>query len=457
MRSVSIATCTSGEPVSPAERACSAMSWVLRVESSGTRPCYHPRMGAGTSPFRAFETDPGALVPPPHAPLPGRTVEFATMAVPNSGNMVGMRSTCRRAVSCQVSLVAALVVLLPAGGRAQAPPLLRFTGRPPAAAAGAIVAVTGVDPCPLPAGASSATATVVQTFRDAGGDGARTTIPVRLDGTWSGGIRIGGRPGGVSLSASCSTGTGAPYASYASIPFTVRTVGDGYWIPRSNGYLHAFGDANVFGSLAGSGSTKATSINGSLVGIAALPTTGTGYWEAASDGGVFAFGDAAFFGSAAPLPLKEPVVGIAAAPDGQGYWLAGADGGVFPFGSARFYGCTAALRLNKPVVGIAAAPDGQGYWLAGADGGVFPFGSARFYGSAASLRLNRPVVGIAATSTGGGYWLASSDGGILSFGDAPFIGSAAPMQLNKPVVGIAPAGDDRGYWRAGRDGRVSTL
>ncbi|HMC07863.1 MAG TPA: hypothetical protein VKL22_00880 [Actinomycetota bacterium] len=337
------------------------------------------------------------------------------MAVPNSGNMVGMRSTCRRAVSCQVSLVAALVVLLPAGGRAQAPPLLRFTSRPPAAPAGAIVAVTGVDPCPPPAGASSATATVVQTFRDAGGDGARTTIPVRLDGTWSGGIRIGGRPGGVSLSASCSTGTGAPYASYASIPFTVRTVGDGYWIPRSNGYLHAFGDANVFGSLAGSGSTKATSINGSLVGIAALPTTGTGYWEAASDGGVFAFGDAAFFGSAAPLPLKEPVVGI------------------------------------------AAAPDGQGYWLAGADGGVFPFGSARFYGSAASLRLNRPVVGIAATSTGGGYWLASSDGGILSFGDAPFIGSAAPMQLNKPVVGIAPAGDDRGYWLAGRDGGVFTF
>ena len=61
-----------------------------------------------------------------------------------------------------------------------------------------------------------------------------------------------------------------------------------------------------------------------------------------SDGGVFAFGDATFYGSTAPVPLNEPVVGVAAMPDGLGYWLGGADGGVFSFGDAPFAGSRAA-------------------------------------------------------------------------------------------------------------------
>ena len=110
---------------------------------------------------------------------------------------------------------------------------------------------------------------------------------------------------------------------------------------------------------------------------------------AASDGGVFAFGDARFRGSAGALPLRSPVMGIAATPfdrggraatAGDGYWLVAADGGVFTYGDAGFFGSAVGLPLAAPIMAIDSTPGGRGYWLLGADGGIFSFGGARYFG-----------------------------------------------------------------------------
>ena len=63
------------------------------------------------------------------------------------------------------------------------------------------------------------------------------------------------------------------------------------------------------------------------------------------------------------LPLKAPVVAMAATPTGQGSWRVAADGGVFTSGDAHFYGSTGGQHLNQPIVGMAATPSGHGYWF----------------------------------------------------------------------------------------------
>jgi len=170
-----------------------------------------------------------------------------------------------------------------------------------------------------------------------------------------------------------------------------------------------------------------------IVGMASTAKM-IGNWLVGSDGGVFAVGiletgpspppyvPVPFYGSAVGLPLRAPVVGIAA-PDNHGYWLVAADGGVFSFGDAGFYGSAAGLPLRAPIVGIASTPDGKGYWLVAADGGVFSFGDAGFYGSAGHLRLHAPIVGMSPTPDGQGYWLAGADGGVFAYGDAGYYGS----------------------------------
>ena len=65
---------------------------------------------------------------------------------------------------------------------------------------------------------------------------------------------------------------------------------------------------------------------------------GQGYWLAAEDGGVFAYGNALLYGSMAGQSLNGHITGMAATADGKGYWLNGCDGGVFAFGDAPFYG-----------------------------------------------------------------------------------------------------------------------
>ncbi|MDA8356271.1 MAG: fibronectin type III domain-containing protein, partial [Actinomycetota bacterium] len=175
------------------------------------------------------------------------------------------------------------------------------------------------------------------------------------------------------------------------------------------------------------------------------PSASSGYWEVTATGQVLAFGDARLYGSMAGHVLAKPVVGMAATPDGNGYWLVGADGGVFSFGDARFYGSEPGLapsaRVAAPVVAMAPTPDGKGYWEVTSTGQVFAFGDAHPYGSMAGHVLNKPIVGMAATPDGHGYWLVGADGGIFSFGDAHFYGSEpglpATARVAAPVVGMA--------------------
>jgi hypothetical protein len=193
-------------------------------------------------------------------------------------------------------------------------------------------------------------------------------------------------------------------------------------------------------------------VSAPIIGLVAT-SDGQGYWEAGSDGAVYPFGDAQSYGSLAGTPLNKPIVGIAATPDGKGYWMVASDGGIFTFGDAAFYGSAGGLTLTKPVVGMAATPDGKGYWLVASDGGVFTYGDAPFSGSAGDIPLVKPVVGMAADPATGGYWLVASDGGIFSF-NAPFYGSTGNLVLSKPIVGMEAAADGSGYRFVASDGGV---
>jgi len=152
------------------------------------------------------------------------------------------------------------------------------------------------------------------------------------------------------------------------------------------------------------------------------------------------------------LPLKAPVVAMAATPTGQGAWRVGADGGVFTSGNAHYYGSTGGRRLNQPIVGMASTPSGRGYWFVARDGGIFTFGNAHYYGSTGGQHLNQPIVGMIRTRSGHGYWLIARDGGVFSFGDAHFYGSAA--RSGAKIVGLAGTPTGRGYWMVSNTGRV---
>ncbi|MGQ0824225.1 MAG: hypothetical protein ACT4OX_04180 [Actinomycetota bacterium] len=230
-----------------------------------------------------------------------------------------------------------------------------------------------------------------------------------------------------------------------SIALDATPSGNGYWIADNVGNVFPFGDANLFGSMAG------TTLNGPVIDFSSTPN-GAGYWMVGTDGGIFNFGNAGFFGSMGGVRLNQPVVGMAATVGGAGYWQVASDGGVFSFAGARFFGSMGGLRLNQPVVGMAPTPTGNGYWLVASDGGVFSFGDATFFGSMGSVRLNQSVVGMVATASGNGYMLVARDGGLFAFGDAVFRGSMGGRTLRQPVVGMDNTPDGAGYWEVASDG-----
>ena len=243
-------------------------------------------------------------------------------------------------------------------------------------------------------------------------------------------------------------------ADVAAAPLTsappVSRPSTGYWLTAADGGLFTYGDAEFHGS------AGEVPLRRPVVGMAAT-STGSGYWMVASDGGVFAFGGVAYHGSMGGQPLNRPIVGMAATPSGKGYWLVASDGGIFAFGDAGYFGSTGDLVLNQPIVGMASSPTGQGYWLVARDGGIFAFGDAAFFGSTGDIRLNQPIVTMAATTTGDGYWLAAADGGMFTFGDAEFLGSTGSIKLNKPIVGMTPTGLGKGYWLVASDGGIFTF
>jgi acid phosphatase len=170
-----------------------------------------------------------------------------------------------------------------------------------------------------------------------------------------------------------------------------------------------------------------------------------GYWLASADGGVFNRGGTAFYGSAGSVPLRQPIVAMAATPSRHGYRLAAADGGIFNFGDATYLGSTGDRTLNQPIVGMASTASGRGYWLVGRDGGIFSFGDAPFLGSTGGLHLDSPIVAMASQPLGSGYRLVGRDGGIFDFGTATYLGSGAGQQLDSPVTAMAATEDGQGY------------
>ena len=263
------------------------------------------------------------------------------------------------------------------------------------------------------------------------------------------------------LASSLVASSVAPEPAHAATITTAPPVSrpsTGYWLTAADGGLFTYGDAEFHGSVPNGqlGSAGEVPLRRPVVGMAATPT-GSGYWMVASDGGVFAFGAVLYHGSMGGQALNRPIVGIAATPTGKGYWLVATDGGIFAFGDAGYFGSTGDLVLNQPIVGMTATPTGKGYWLVARDGGIFTFGDAEFFGSTGDLTLNQPIVTMAATTSGDGYWLAAGDGGMFTFGDAAFLGSTGSIKLNRPIVGMTPTGLGNGYWLVASDGGIFTF
>jgi hypothetical protein len=227
-----------------------------------------------------------------------------------------------------------------------------------------------------------------------------------------------------------------------------------YEVPAQGLWLTA-GDGGVFHFAAGHyyGNAVGLPLKGPIVAIAATPDHG-GYWLAGADGGVFTYGDAKFRGSIARLPLASPIVGIASTADGLGYWLVSSDGQVFPFGDAVYHGSEDYDVYHYKVVGLAATADGGGYWLVTSGGHVLAFGDAVSYGDVSSMSLSASIVGMALTPDGHGYWLVAADGGVFGFGDAKYFGSLGGTTLNAPISSIVPTSDGYGYWLVASDGGV---
>lgn len=140
-----------------------------------------------------------------------------------------------------------------------APGNLRFSVTPTVTAPGSMVTVTSIDPCPIPAGATAATATVeevpqVSALAVIPGPAPPGTltpppqavlapgpffrpaqVPVQTNGSWSEAIPLSDATGIQTITASCAIGDSNPYAAYESVQITVRTEGAGYWFAWSDG------------------------------------------------------------------------------------------------------------------------------------------------------------------------------------------------------------------------------
>ena len=247
---------------------------------------------------------------------------------------------------------------------------------------------------------------------------------------------------------STTTVTTAPPDTNGTEAGAGTPVRSGYWMLRSDGVVHAFGDASWLGN-------AAPHLPAGVEAVDLEPTpSGAGYWVVDAKGNVYAFGDAAWLGNAPPgrLVAGEVVTSLSATPTGGGYWIFTNTGAVMASGDAGSHGDMSAVRLNGPVLDSIPTPSGGGYHMVAGDGGIFTFGDARFYGSMGSTRLNAPVQSLVPGPNGVGYWLVASDGGVFTFGDAGFHGSMGGQPLNRPVTGMVPFGN--GYLMVAEDGGI---
>jgi hypothetical protein len=154
---------------------------------------------------------------------------------------------------------------------------------------------------------------------------------------------------------------GAPYygnalgninPSYPVVGIAATPDGGGYWLVTSNGNVYApryngAGDSQYEGGISGS----LNCVNG-IVGIVAAQNDSS-YWMDACDGGVFAFGQAQYYGSLAGTPKYFNIEAIASTPDGYGNYLMAFDGSIFTYGDAQFQGDLYGNTTYGQIAGVA--------------------------------------------------------------------------------------------------------
>ena len=224
--------------------------------------------------------------------------------------------------------------------------------------------------------------------------------------------------------------TSATAAEAVPVDFATTSSGAGQWLAYPDGTVRAFGDAQLYGSAAG------TTLARPIVGIARTPNN-QGYWLVGADGRVFAFGNAKYLGGATSATLAKPIVDIASSAMQQAYWLVGGDGRVFPFGATKYPLTAGKINADRPIVDMQLAPAETGYWMVGTDGGIAAFGSARFYGSATSVLGGEPAIAMTSTSSGAGYSVATASGKVAQLGSSGQVAQdARPIALHRsPATG----------------------
>lgn len=222
----------------------------------------------------------------------------------------------------------------------------------------------------------------------------------------------------------------------------------GYLLLTSNGGVHDFGHAKVYGSDAGK---LARGVK--AVALAKDRKTG-GYWILKSDGGVDNF-HAPWDGSMRHKLRGRRAVGLAESPKG-GYLILTANGGVHPF-DAGWHGSDAhKLDSGVKAVGIAIDRWTGGYRILKSNGGVDNF-HAPWDGSLRHKLHGRRAVGLA-PARAGGYFILIANGGVYNFGPSHFYGSdAGKLRRGVKAVSMATSPTSGGYRILRSNGSVDTF
>ena len=243
-------------------------------------------------------------------------------------------------------------------------------------------------------------------------------------------LSLGGvAPAGASTGCGVTLGTPQVLGALGSFIFDVPTI------PAVAGQV-CNATISVTGTIATSGGTRPTNVNGNGQAVALTVSFLPGepppdlFWQWSPH-------CADPVSNAYRFTASSPSAGTASSMPLEG-------------SACSSFGNVAASNLLSPVVvvadpatyvGMASTQGNLGYWLAQRGGGIGTEGNATNLGMPFGQVA---VVGMAAASSGG-YWVATADGGVWAY-DAPFFGSMGATPLNAPVVGIASTPDHGGYW-----------
>jgi hypothetical protein len=187
---------------------------------------------------------------------------------------------------------------------------------------------------------------------------------------------------GVQAQGGLTSGQGSP------ADLAARSDASGFWILRTDGGVHSFGNAAWYGSPLKQG------VRAAGIKLRVQPN-GAGYWVLSGDGRIRAYGNAPALG--VPRNVSAFLVDFWPTPSGRGYWVLGQDGRVYAMGDAPERGDLKdkGSGWTTPAVGIVGTPNGKGYGIVDAAGRVHGFGSALAY---QNVTAQRGVLGVAAVT-----------------------------------------------------------